>query len=723
MRSIRIPIPARARPETNRAFRQRAALTLAIALSQVLGSIGAAQSTISRTVDLSPLTAVANLDQQQPRGDSRTIDVRLSRPLSDGEGELVLVVDDVDVTALSERTASRITYRPTTPVHPTATSEVVLYRRIGGTWNEIRRFSVRAAQAVHLPGLGTIQSATVGNKGQIAEGRSTGLPTPDRRTFQDFILNAGLRSSTEGPGWAFTTQSNYVGVTRREDALRFGVRGRDAPVFDLADYVVGLRARNATLSLGHVSFGTSRHLVNGFTARGTTVGWTRGATALTVGALSGTSQVGWSDPIGIERASNRLFGASLGQEMIASHPGSLRLEATYLDGSKLPQASFTQGAIVDAEQSAGGTLQLSGALPNQRLRFSSGYTRSRFENPARDAELLGSGGVPRPEPVTRGALFVEGSAALLQNAHTPLGAGVPTSLTIGARHERVDPLFRSVAATTAADRQESAADATVSLGAVVAQFGRLWNHDNIGRVASVLTTNGHGATASLAIPIGSIGDARRHQAWVPTLTMAHNRTRQFATGLPSNGAFRDQDLPNQLSVNSDVAALWQAGRVRLTLRANRSSQDNRQPLREAADFAAGVNAVAIGTNLGSRGDVGIDLGDEFQIARERNETTHVRRATLNGSYRPWAATNVLGAFSLLHTRPPAGVSTVNSDQRIELSQNLNLWSGPGASRGQLFARYARTTSMLPDFNSLLTSAPRLNQRQWTLASGLNLRLF
>ena len=690
----------------------------------MLGSIGAAQTAISRTVDLPPLTAASNLDRLKPRGDSRTIDVSLSRPLRDGEGELVLVVDDVDVTALSERTASRITYRPTTPVHPIATSEVVLYRRIGGTWNEIRRFSVRAAQAVHLPGLGTVQSATVGNKGQIAEGRSTGLPLPDRRTFQDFVLNAGLRSSSEKDGWAFTTQSNYMGVTRREEALRFGVRGRDAPMFDLADYVVDIRSSDATLSLGHVSFGTSRHLVNGFGARGATVGWTRGATSLSVGALSGTSQVGWTDPVGIERPSNRLFGASIGREVIAAHPGVLRLDATYLDGSKLPQASFTQGAIVDAEQSAGGTLQLSGALPNQRLRFSSGYTRSRFENPARDADLLGGGGVPRPTPATRGALFAEASASLLQNAHTLLGAGVPTSLTIGARHERVDPLFRSVAATTAADRQESAADATVSFGAVLAQFARLWNHDNVGRVASVLTTNGHGATASLAIPIGSIGDARRHQVWFPTLTVAHNRTRQFADGLPSNGAFRDQDLPNQLSINSDVAALWQTGRVRLTLRANRSSQDNRQALREAADFAAGVNAVSIGTNLGTRGDVAVDLGQEFQTAEERHETTHVRRATFNGSYRPWAATSLLGAFSLLHTRPPAGQSTVTSDQRIELSQNLNIWAGPGGSRGQLFVRYARTTSQLPDFNSLITSAaPRLNQRQWTLASGLNLRLF
>src|SRR4029079_121910 len=131
VRSIPKPIRLRARPETDRAFRQRAALTLAIALSRIFASVAAAPTATSRRVDLPPLTASANLDRLQPGGDNRTIDVTLSRPLTAAEGELVLVIDDVDVTALSERTESRVLYRPTTPVHPTAKSEVVLYRRIG----------------------------------------------------------------------------------------------------------------------------------------------------------------------------------------------------------------------------------------------------------------------------------------------------------------------------------------------------------------------------------------------------------------------------------------------------------------------------------------------------------------------------------------------------------------------------------------------------------------
>jgi hypothetical protein len=705
-----------------RSLRGRSAsCLLLLALSATGARAVQAQAAPSLGVD-APLTAFANLDRASAIAEDTPIRVTLSRPLRSDEGDLALVVGDMDVTAVSERTGSSITYRPAALALPSGETEAVVYRRAAGRWTEIRRFPMHVVQATGLAGLAANMSATLGNKGQIAEGHSGNGPLPDRRTFQDFVLNAGVHSSRERQGVTVTTQSNYIGVTRREEALRFGSRGRDAPMFDLSDYVVGLRSGNTSLSLGQVSFGSSRQLINGFGARGTTLTWSRGSTTMSVGALNGSAQVGWSDPIGLERASNRLFGAQLGREIVASHPGVFRVDVTLLDGSKLPQTSFTQSAIVDAEQSAGGTVQVSAAVPSQRVRFVSGYSRSRFENPRRDNDLLGNLAVPRPTPVTRGALFAEGTASLLQNAH-PLGAGVPTNFTLGARLERVDPLYRSIGASIAADRQESAADATVSLGVVSAQFSQLWNHDNLGGVASVLRTNGRGSNASIAVPLGAIGDARRHQAYFPTLTFALNQTHQFAAGLPVNGAFRETDLPNQVSTNGDAAATWQITRVRFTLHANRSAQDNRQALREQADFAAGVNALSVGTTLGTRGDAALDLGDEFQTSKERSETTRIRRVTATTNVRPFANTSLVGAFSLLHTRSPTGTTSVNGDQRVELSQNLTLSPNAGASRGQLFLRYARTTSLLPDFGSFLIPAPRLRQQQWTLASGLNVRFF
>jgi len=686
---------------------------------------GAAQARAETAAPSPALRAVANVDRAGSLPDDATIELWLNRPLAANEGELALIVGGVDVTAVSERSASRIVYRPTVVSLPPGETEVVLFSRAGGRWSEIKRVTLRVLQAANSSPFSAEKSATVGNKGQIAEGRTSGVPVPDRRTFQDFVLNAGLRSSQVRGGWTLATQSNYVGVTRRQDALRFGVRGDRAPMLDLSDYVVGVHSSDMALNLGHVTFGNSRHLANNFAARGSTLNLTHGATTLAVGALAGSAQVGWNDPIGLERATDRVFGASIGHEILTAHPGALRLDLNLLHGAKLPQSSFTQSAVVDAEESGGGSMQLSASLPNQRLRLTGGYTRSRFENPARDGQLLGGVVTRRPAPATRNARFVEASVVVLQNAGVPLAG--PANLTIGFRDERVDPLFRSVAAQTAADRQQDAADATISLGAITAQLSQGWNRDNLDRVQSILTTLGTISTATIAVPVAQVTGVHSHATLLPVFTIALNRTHQFADGVPVNGAFRQSDLPDQVSSIGDIAAQWQIGQMRLSLRANQANQDNRQDARQNADFDSGVRAISVGVPFGTIGDVAIDAGDEFQTARERDETTRVRRLTLNGSLHPRATTNLLGAFSILRNRPPSGVAILNSEQHVELSQGFSLWpeaSGGVAQRGQVFVRYARTGSLLPDVSVLgLTNPAFVHRVQWTIASGLNLRLF
>ena len=699
-------------------------LRLLVVSAVVADAVPAAGQVIQETVmPPSPLRATANVDRMGSLRDDAPIELSLNRPLAPEEGELALMVGGVDVTAVSERSPSRIVYRPTVMALPAGESELVLFRHVKGRWTEIRRLSLRVLQAAAPTQTATEKSATVGNKGQIAEGRTSRVPVPDRRTFQDFVFNAGLHSSREENGWAVTTQSNYVGVTRRQEALRFAVRGDKAPMLDLSDYLIGVRSPSVELNLGHVSFGNSRHLASNFAARGSTLSYTRGATTLSVGALNGSSQVGWDDLIGMERPTDRVFGASIGHEVFAAHPGALRLDVNLIDGAKQPRPSFTQAAVVDAEQSDGGSMQLSAALPNQRLRLSGGVTRSRFQNPARDADLLGGVVTKRPTPVTRGARFVEASAVVLQNANVPLAGA--TNLTLGFRDERVDPLFRSVAAQPTADHQQDAADVTMSLGAITVQASQGWNRDNLGRVQSILTTLSNVSTATIAVPIAGLAGLHSHAALLPTFTIALNRTHQFADGVPVNGAFRPTDLPDQVSNIGDFAAQWQVGQMRLTLRANQAGQDNRQDTRQNADFDSGVRAISLGAPLGTMGDVSIDAGDEFQTARERDETTRLRRFTLNGAFHPRATTNLLAALSLIRNKLPTGVATLTSEQRLELSQGVRLWPGAGGEqRGQIFMRYARTGSLLPDISVLGVASPALVHRaQWTIASGLNLRLF
>jgi hypothetical protein len=315
---------------------------------------------------------------------------------------------------------------------------------------------------------------------------------------------------------------------------------------------------------------------------------------------------------------------------------------------------------------------------------------------------------------------------VLQNFATPLGG--PANLTFGFRDERVDPLFRSVAAQTAADHQQDAADATVSLGAISGQVSQNWTRDNLGRVQSVLTTRGNATTASLVIPVAAVGGTRfqRYSALLPMLSFTFNQTRQAADGTPANGAFRPTDLPDQVNSIGDATAMWQAGTTRLALHVNAANQDNRQPTRENADFDSGVLGLSVGRALGTRGDVSLDLGNEYQTARERDQTTRTRRVTMNASFRPRATLNALAAFSVIDVRAAAGTSSVNTEQHLELSQGFNLWSSPASDpqRGQLFVRFARTGSLAPSFAATGVVAPAaLGRAQWTVATGLNLRLF
>jgi hypothetical protein len=99
---------------------------------------------------------------------------------------------------------------------------------------------------------------------------------------------------------------------------------------------------------------------------------------------------------------------------------------------------------------------------------------------------------------------------------------------------------------------------------------------------------------------------------------------------------------------------------------------------------------------------------------------------MNASFRPRATLSALSAFSVIDVSAPAGTTSVNTEQHLELSQGFNLWPAPAGEpqRGQLFVRFARTGSLAPSVAATGVVAPvALGRAQWTVATGLNLRLF
>jgi hypothetical protein len=265
-------------------------------------------------------------------------------------------------------------------------------------------------------------------------------------------------------GWQLTTQANVLGVTEETQRLRFGELQLEAPAVDLSDYRVQLTRGPAQLSLGNLSVGSHRFLLNGFSSRGVSGRLQAGRVAtLDAAMLNGTSVVGWGNPFGLAQPEHRMSSVVLGLELIPERPGGLHIDLNGFDGSVLPLASFNQGAATDAETSRGMGAQFAISDAGQRVRITGGIAQSRFRNPA-DPLLEFDTTVVAVQPTTRTARFAQMDLQILRGL--ALLRSFPLSVATAARHERIDPLYRSVGTSVQADVENNAADLNVSFGAL-----------------------------------------------------------------------------------------------------------------------------------------------------------------------------------------------------------------------------------------------------------------
>jgi hypothetical protein len=438
---------------------------------------------------------------------------------------------------------------------------------------------------------------------------------------------------------------------------------------------------------------------------------------VSLGALNGSSMVGWDNPLGVGRSGHRLIGSELTLELAPARPGLVRLDLAALNGSQLPQAGFSQGAIHDAEESRGGAVRFAAALPSQRARVEAGFTRTRFHNPVDPTLSQGAELVP-VRPVTRNAHYVDASIRLLQGS-TFIPAR-PSDVTLNFRHERVEPLFRSVAMPgVRADLLQNVIELTGSIGAATIQASHTRAHDNLERIGTILGTQTRSSGASIGLPLAALfgsGSA----AWLPTVSYTMSRVHQFGDSVPQLGGFPVSFVPDQVSTNH-VAVLQAQGRLwRVMLQLQRSGQDNRQPGRESADFDQSVNTLSFGLTPLPSIDVNVDLALENAHGRERDQDNMARRV---GALLAWrAGLNSTLAAAVTATRitdEPRSNEQSIADLRFELTQRLRVF-GMRAQQppAQLFLRYARQFG-----EQLLIGQPGAARHSWSLNTGLTITVF
>lgn len=650
------------------------------------------------------------VDGNQPIG------LRLSRPLDIRTERLAVFVGHTDLSALFTVTPTVARYAANTLRLPSGETELVAYIvSPGEPWKEVSRIPLRVRTRAGFRRSDMKPALTLTTSGQIA-------PDSKRPPYTGVTFNPAFTTALVKENGTFEMQSNFLAVTKQSQALRFGAQGRSAPKFDLSDYLLKGVNGPFSASVGHVSFGNAKHLISGVASRGITAGLALAKVGeVSVGLLNGTSLVGWDNPVGLANNDHRILGASLKLDPIRSHPGSMLFDVSLLQGQQLPQSGFNQGEVNDRERNRGAAFHFGGKLPNDRLTLDAGYTVSRFENPFDPALSQGVDLVPVKRE-TKAARYADVSLAILRNAS--LTKLIKANLTATLRHERVDPLYRSLAAAVQANVLQNVLEVTGGLGPLAMQASRARAEDNLDDIPSILKTFTRVTSVNASLPVGSLFSASKPSPWLPQVTWTLSSTHQFAKDVPTNSDFTETHAPDQVSDNQSVDAQWAIGKWKGGYRYNISAQDNRQIGREKADLGNLAHSVAAGVSPWRWADFGASYSFEGSKNRELLQKNATRRFGANVDLRPTGRLALGTVFSRTWVRDyPLTSDAANDDLSIELSENFRLLRGTSdRPSGRLFLRYQRQSStMTPVIRALRQNST--SRDIWALNSGVSLNAF
>jgi hypothetical protein len=641
----------------------------------------------------------------------------LSRPIAAKE-QLSVIVGTTDVTGLCTMHGDTLRYRPRAVPLPRGSVNVSVFLvSPDGAWASVGSFTLNVLTATGLEKSLVTPSVTLANKGQIAEGHSPESSGPARSTFQELNGQLALKVDIERSGINVGVGANIMGVSFKQEALRFAEKGEEAAKIDLASYVIETRTGRTTVSAGHISHGRSRHLLNSFSSRGISATTAIGTFAdLSGSVLNGTNIVGWDNFLGLENADHRLYSGTLGLEILPDNPGTIRFEGSYVHGSQLPLNHFNQAQVNDAEESSGGSGRLLLSDPGRNITVDAGFTIARFTNPVDPLLSQGFDVVP-VEETTRQARYADVTWEVFRDAMV-LGV-LPARMNVVFRHERVDPLYRAVGANVRSDNLQNTYELHGGVGPLQMDLMHLRSEDNLAEIESVLKSKTRQTGANVALsPAASAGIM---PPWLPTLSYGLNSTHQFGVSTPTNSEFTPDRVPDQVTTSHTAGIEWQGSSLRLGYRGTYTTQDNRQPGKENADAVNRTNGFNI--SFSPLTQVSLNLEGSLESS-ENTETGSIIRNRRVGANL--LAPLVLGVTALLN----ASLSTSQPDdgsssQRqalfsLETSYVFDLSSSFVFKwRGQAFVRYSWSEFETRDNVFNLDS----QTRAWVVNTGISLNLF
>ena len=614
-----------------------------------------------------------------------TIEFTLDRPLSPDEGTLAVIIAETDVTNLFSVSGRSLTYKPNSPLLPAGENKVTVYLvSPGNSWTAVADFQIRLEGAADVdagqtsnidpPSASPLENAdrikyeftptvAINMKGQNQTLTVPVETAPERDPYGDVDGQASLQLKVSKRGWTLNNKFDFVGVGFQKNALRFGELQDEAPKIDLSSYLIELSKDRFSLKLGHVSFGSNRHLINSFSSRGLTLTVPVGKkNELSFIAANGTSIVGYDNFLGLSRREHSVVGLTFAREFFEKEPGLLRLEVTGMRGSLLPLTDFNQQAVNDAESNIGLGFRVIGSALKHRLRYEAGFSSSRFHNPS-DPEVEQGNTLTPAVTNTRNARYAEVTFDFLDglkvwNDRTLKVSGI-------FRHEEIDPLFRSTAASSQADRRQNQFEVSAILGDLNFAYSTLGGDDNLAEIASILRSVTRRNNFVFGVALSTFFTPAKPRIWLPRFSYSHDRTHQYGSAFPTGGLFTNpSQIPDQMSTSSAIAAQWQISeKLNFGYRYSHVFQDNMQTGRELADFESSVSGFSVGTNAFQ------SLGLSFEVTRELQRAFEQPR--LDRTFRVGTQVTWQTPF-LRNSILSANVSTTVAGDAAYLNKNRNV---------------------------------------------------
>ena len=684
---------------------------------------------------------------------NETITLDLSRDLKSNEGRFAVFIGVTDLTSLFLIEPNKLSYTPKFALLPVGENILTVYLvNPNEEWKTLAKFPLKVKAADQTAenetedGAGKNDSAEISEESNLAENserlnveftpnvslnvksqnQTLTFPrdaAPERNPFTDLAGQGTLNFKLTRSGWTLGNQFDFAGSSFQQEALRFGELGENAPRIDLSSYLITLEKGRFNFKLGHVSFGSNRHLINSFSSRGFSVTVPVGKrNEISFAAMNGTSIVGYDNFIGVTRRKHSVLGFTFAREFFKERPNGLRVEFSVTRGSLLPLSNFNQGEINDAEKSIGFGFKVIGGDSDQRLRYEVGFSRSRFTNP-NDPQLSQGFDLTEIRPATRNARYGEISFDFLQGLK--LWKEKKLKLTGTFRHEEIQPLFRSIAAPTQADMRQNQFEITGSFGEVNFTYGNLRDRNNLDDIASILTTYNRRKNVIFSIALNSFFTPDKPIKWLPQVSYSYDHFHNFGIFLPGSGLFDDlSQVPDQDNFTQSFNAVWQISeKLNLGYRYNYLFQDNKQPGRELADFESAVNGITVGLKPHSTLDLDFELSQEFL---KNFEEPRIDRTFRFGTRATWQTPFLKNStFSgSLSTTLAGDTNNFNNSRNAEFDVQWTYRFSFGKEKfkkleAQLFIRYANRYGDIIDRQVFVNS---FNKTQ-SFNAGLSFNIF